>query len=439
LRRALPRTGAALLAALLALACGGPEPPARVVMIVADTLRADRLPWHGGDPGTAPFLADLASRSIVFEETRTVSSWTAPATASIFTSTWPETHGVDTGMMVYLNQARRGTMLPINRIPDDLESIPELMASRGYTTFGVSANPNVSMKMGFDRGFDRFAVHVYDAENGHAEQLVDTVLAWRDEIEAAPRAFLYIQFMDPHEPYVWHVEGGGRKPGRIAPMRSFQAYDGEIAYMDAQVGRLFEAMGLEQAAVIFTADHGQEFGEHGSVGHGHKLYRELLSVPLFVHLPGETAGTVAKGRASTLDVLPTLRALVGAPPSEQDVGIALVENGRPIDVPSRDLFASRISRVPGHESEKRSILRKQIEVIVSQPRGKVELYELEKDPGQKHNMSQQRPAVVNLMRDALDDHRERVTRLVPTKAAPHEPTPEEIEALRNLGYVEPDS
>jgi arylsulfatase A-like enzyme len=423
-----------------------PEPAApaegrNVVLIVIDTLRPDRLPIYGCERQTAPFLDGLASRSLVFLHARSASSWTAPAMASIFTSTYPNQHGVVAGMIVLATRAMQGQKLRINRLPETLETIPIFMERAGYATFGVSANPNVGRGMGFTRGFERFSSIPYTGSAGTAGEVVDALLEWKQEILRAERFFLYLHLMDPHEPYRRHEEWIA--PGALVPhkpMEDLAAYDSEIRYLDNQLRRLFEELDLgRETLVLVTSDHGQEFREHGGLGHGFKLYPELTRVPLILHLPGENAPTGRiGGNVSTLDILPTLRRLLGAPPSSQDVGVALLDPGKPISTPERELFAMRTSHYHKRILRKRSVLRGSLELIVSEPRGRAELYDLASDPGAHTNLAEAHPAKVRALRAALDAQESAAQSAAHATVGSYEPTQRELEALRTLGYVESD-
>ena len=160
------RTPQSPLAASLAIcvslgagACSEPEPRLpNVLFVVTDTLRADHLSWNGYERETTPFLTTLAERGVVFERTFSSSTWTAPAMASVFTGVLPSQHGVLTGYAVYGATGKAVTPIELNRIPQELETLPEMMEALGYRTFGVADNANIHELSGFTHGFDRFSV-----------------------------------------------------------------------------------------------------------------------------------------------------------------------------------------------------------------------------------------------------------------------------------------
>ena len=167
-RRSVRSSRAPLLAPLLAsaglgaAACTSPPAgpaaaPPNVVLIVIDTLRADRLPFHGYGSNTAPFLSRLAAQGVVFENAHSTSAWTAPAMASMFTSLYPFQHHVVSGLDATLKLQRSGATIELNCIPDELETLPEAMKRAGYATFGIASNFNLGDAMGFSSGFDTYA------------------------------------------------------------------------------------------------------------------------------------------------------------------------------------------------------------------------------------------------------------------------------------------
>jgi len=338
-------TRALVVAALPALfAC--PRMEARrpnVLVVVVDTLRADHLSFYGYPVETAPFLAAQAARSVVFENAWSTSSWTAPAAASLFTGVYPVEHGVHLGVNAVEMLQRGGAKVTLDRVPDALETLPELMRGLGYRTFGVSDNPNVSEAQGFAAGFDRFENYDYAG----APRVNASVEALLPEIGSAERWFVYLHYMDPHQPYHPRRRYLQRPRGADAHAASRAAYDSEIGWVDEHIRRAFELLRVDDATlVVFAADHGEEFGDHGGTSHRFKLYEELTRVPFFLRVPDLPPRRVTVP-VSLVDLRPTLRALLGLPPSEQDSGVDLTPvmaaaGNAPAE---RALFASRTTGV----------------------------------------------------------------------------------------------
>lgn len=174
-----------------------PAPRPDVLMIVVDTLRADRLAFYGCALENAPFLSELAARGLVYEQAQAPGPWTVPSTASLMTSTYPFQHGVVDGFDWKASDEQNAGET-VNRIPGGVETLPEMMRRFGYRTYGVSANVLVGLEMGFDRGFDRFAA----LDDEIAETVNSTLFEWKDELLASEQpSFVYLHYFDPHDPY----------------------------------------------------------------------------------------------------------------------------------------------------------------------------------------------------------------------------------------------
>lgn len=307
-----------------------------VVLIVIDTLRSDHLPFYGYGKNTAPFLWELAKKSVIFENAFSASSWTSPGTASIFTSLYPYQHGVLMGLLAIRNARKIDPNVEVNRIPEEITTITEVFKEHGYQTYGVSDNLNIGERQGFSQGFDKFRTFMYK----QAPAVNRTIKKWHKELTTKGKYFLYIQYMEPHAPYhprePWYKPHEDRKKNRIS------AYDSEINFVDQHIKELFELFQWDKnTLIIITADHGEGLWDHGLMGHGKTLYREELQVPLMFYLPG----TITPGRfstnVSTIDILPTVRELLGLPGDKNDEGVSLVPmmENREHDLDKRDLFA----------------------------------------------------------------------------------------------------
>jgi arylsulfatase A-like enzyme len=288
---------------------------ANVVLIVLDTLRADHLPFYGYQKNTAPFLAELASRGVVFENVFSPSSWTGPATASIFTSLYPFQHGVTTGFF-----AGKYFKVEVNRIPAAIQTLPELLKENGFKTFGAANNPNICEEEGFTQGFDKFLLF----KDVHEKKMMRQLESWAEEIKGQKKYFLYIHFNDCHIPY------SARKPWYEPKEKKrddiLSRYDSEISYVDEKIKKLYERFGWDKnTLIIITADHGEEFWDHGKTGHGKNLYGEVIRVPLLIYFPGP--GGAAKrinSNASNMDVFPTIREYLGIERGQVEEGMNLL-------------------------------------------------------------------------------------------------------------------
>ncbi len=290
-----------------------------IVVIVIDTLRSDKLDAYGYEKITAPFLTELSKKSILFENTFAASSWTSPSTASIFTSLYPFQHKVLMGILAHINAKKKYPDIKIDRIPEEIETMPEIFKKAGYSTFAISDNFNIGDKQGFDQGFDKMITYGYKG----AEQVNKDLFSWKEEIEKSEKYFIYLHYMDPHGPYharePWYKDPGNRK------LEPLEAYESEISYVDSYIKKAYEEFGWDKNTVIvITADHGEGLWDHGRQGHGFSLYREEIQIPLIIHFPGGAEGKRIKPNVSNIDILPTLRDIIGLQKSDSDEGWSLL-------------------------------------------------------------------------------------------------------------------
>ncbi len=448
-----PTFAAAIACALLAAACSNGEPQKaapNVLMVVIDTLRADHLPFYGYSEQTAPFLDRIAKQGVVFERAWATSSWTAPATASIFTGLYPNQHGVTQGMVLVNNVRATGDpTITLNRIPDAIETVPELMKSRGYRTYGIADNPNICEEEGFESGFDRFQ----NFPNLDATAINQTLRGWSEEIRSAPSWFVYLHYMDPHYPYQkrerWYKDPAqGELAGTFKTERELEiadllaTYDSEINYVDHHIRKAFRLLDVnEETIVFFIADHGEELKQRSDISqHDFKLYSELTRVPFFIIHPGVTRARNRVSHAvSAIDVLPTLREMIGAPPSEIDAGESLVpyytRDELPADV--RPVFSMRERMEVLGGQKIWAVIRGDKKLILTENKTglETELYDLEADWLELENIAESDPTVVTELSAGLKEMRERALRFDPEEIQ-LELSEDEEQTLRDIGYVE---
>jgi arylsulfatase A-like enzyme len=438
-----------------------------VVLIVVDTLRADHMTFGGYNRPTAPFLSRIATEGVVFEKAYSGASWTAPSMASMFTSVYPDHHGVITGLNVFSKSHEHtdeptgeptlegysldggdSTEMKLNRIPTDLETLPEVMKAAGYRTFGVADNPNVNAMMGFARGFDHFAGGSYRG----APEVNRDVLQWSDEIKYGESPFfLYVHYMDPHKPY--NKRGRDflqtRTPYKDGHAENAEAYDSEIRYVDTHIQRLFLQLELtEDTLVIFTSDHGEEFGDHGNSGHGAHLYQELIHVPLMMAAWGSSRTPLLHGGSidsvtSTLDILPTIRELLDLPFSPNDEGESLaplLETGRPGGReelgPGRVVFSHRMDERSATASELNVAIRGDIKLYDHGERKQPTLGNLAVEPMERHDWSDRMPEQFSELVQILDEHLNRPRFVEREFAGELSLSGDEVRELSRLGYTD---
>jgi arylsulfatase A-like enzyme len=409
-----------------------------IILIVADTLRADHLPLYGYIHTETPYLSSLAKRSIVFKHAWSSSSWTAPATASIMTSLRPFQHGVLHNMTY--------------PIPEKAYTLAEILKEAGYRTFGVSMNIMVNRQLRFNQGFDRF---VTIPHKKHAEHANAQVLAWEKEINGSPPYFLYIHYMDCHKPYPqwapWYRKQADRKDDLIA------RYDSSICYLDGQIRRLANRLGWERnTLIIFTADHGEEFLDHGKWDHGKTLFRESIHVPLLLHPPSGTVPGEVQDNVTVNDILPTVREVLGLPRDPANVGISLAHYWKKKSAAASDrLIYSHLERLVTKRGRKagfryaklseikkvktglhvtRAVISGKWHMIFIESTGEEFLFDWRADPGEQNDLGRVEPLIVHRLKEKFLS--------IESMSRKYSPSPKLIELdaaklkeLETLGYL----
>lgn len=307
----------------------GEQEHPNVLIYLIDALRQDHVHCYGYERDTSPNLDALAREGLRFTQLTPQSSWTKPSVASLLTSTYPNVHGA---------QDRP------DALHKDLPGLALALKRQGYETHGLITNPNILPLWGFGDGFTRYLdVESSDTRNMDDAKAVDAAIATIDNAQGRPW-FLYVHAMGPHSPYTPPDEYKGRFCQAAYPDRGglgeFRAaidlYDGEIAYSDAQFGRLLNALkarGLyEDTLILVVSDHGEEFGEHGGTIHGKTLYEEVLKVPMILRLPGgRLKGECRHAVLEMVDIAPTILDCLGLPAEHRFQGQSfkdLIETGQ---------------------------------------------------------------------------------------------------------------
>ncbi|MGE0639545.1 MAG: sulfatase-like hydrolase/transferase [Thermoanaerobaculia bacterium] len=333
-----------ILLALLLAGCGGEGgvgvarlelpvyPPGDVVVLSFDALRADEIAGYGAGRDATPAFARLAAESILFEDVLSAAGSTPTAFAALWSGRWP--HRTFIGWRFEAEP-----------------TLAELFRNAGYRTALFADNVQLSPVRKFDRGFDVAVVERNDADESTAardHRLLEGALEWLAEKSERP-SLLWIHLLDPHAPYSRHARledryrappverfresSGGRfeieSPEELVWLR--ELYRGEVAIADEHLGRLLDWLDERGRAatttLVVTADHGEQFGEHGGVQHG-TLYAEVTTIPLFLRLPDRRgAGSRSTLPFSQVDLLPTLAALHGVRAPQHLDGIDWLAGG----------------------------------------------------------------------------------------------------------------
>lgn len=366
----------------------GLEQDYNIVMIVIDTLRADYLPFYGHKTMNSPFLSQLAKHSYIFENTYSASSWTTPSTASIFTSLYPFQHGTLIGWRaIKKKNSRKIPKVKINKIPDEISTVAEILKTRGYATYGIADNINISKNQGFTQGFDQFKTFSYK----RARRVNKILKDWKDKILNNKKYFLYIHYMDPHMPYRTKEK---EVKSHVKESESLSEYDLEIAYVDAHLKELYSIFNWEKnTLLLITSDHGEGFGEHGTFGHALTLYREEINVPLMIKLPNSGTAARIKGNHSTLDILPTICDFIGLPRFRDHQGISLMPyiKKNDLDITDRNIYSHLFCHM-GKDKKNwgidwKAVIHENWHYIYKTPIKKEEMYDLNSDKLETENLS----------------------------------------------------
>lgn len=421
----------------------GEGDPVNLLLVTVDTLRPDRLGCYGNDAARTPAVDRLAARGVLVAGAATRIPATIPSLGALLSSTAPYRLGL------YGNKdvLRPGAV-----------TLAEALSAAGYATeaitFGVP-----SQRRGLEQGFQRYngaeagSGEVSPAGFAAAEEALALFERWADEAPAGP-FFLWVHFWDPHQDYTPPAEmaalfGADRSgysrmgqfsriyreaveltPAELANSRGL--YDAEIAYVDRQVGRMFERLdraGLAgKTLVVFAADHGEDFYEHHRyVGHGRFLYESALRIPMVLAGPGVPEGRVVEGTVRTIDLAPTVLRLLGLDPPDSFEGrsFAGALDGGEVAPPGKVFSLLEDGSMMVRDGRWKLVVHRQTSTV--------ELYDTVDDPGERND----REATDDSVRAALEeDLRQWARRFAEEASAPRELPREFEERLRALGYID---
>ena len=431
---------------------------APVILYLIDTLRADHLGCYGYRPSPSPRLDQFAQDSVLFQDCTAQSGWTKPSTASILSSQWPWGHRVQDFA---------------DRLPEDVPWLPQILRENGYQTAAVATNCLAGPDFGYDRGYDYFKM----ASRTTSEVAHQEAVGWLEKADLKRPFFLYIHTLDPHSPYLhsstykgWDrtqaqeaddeplllndLAAGNQLRGRDnlelmgRIQRRLKDYDFEIHNNDHSFGLLVDWLKAhqlyEKSMIIVVSDHGEEFLEHGKVGHVNSLYQELLHVPLIIKFPDQRwKGRVARQTWQQIDVAPTVlsscglavpKEFKGRPYSGQEeekgrLSFFSVQAGKFI-LRGQNGIDALYNCIRGVRQDDWVYQR-----VISGAPGRFapeELYNLDDDPGQQRNLIDVDPGRALNLALLLEPHFRTVFQPEPT-------SPEErrklLEMLRSLQYA----
>jgi arylsulfatase A-like enzyme len=418
----------------------GAAPRPNIVLIVVDTLRRDHLGCYGYSRDTSPHIDALARAGVRYTHATSQAPWTTPSIAAILTSRYPSALGI---------------VDEPSPLRDDAVTLAETLSAAGYHTEAVVSHFFCSSRWNFQQGFAGF-----DESNVLGHNAVTSELISRRAIEIIDAAagrpfFLWLHYFDPHFDYIEHeghrFPGGegysgpvfsgmdrealgralGQHPAPADLAQVERLYDSEIAFTDQQIGAVIEHLkrrGLfDSSLVIVTADHGEEFFDHGRLGHSRTLFGELVDAPLIIKYPDGRTGVVDEPVA-LLDVHPTVLDAAGIPIPASAAGRSLY---RPLPrEPERPIFSETSRR-----NRLRSVRFGSHKLVMDLDSGKVALYDRTADPDEQHDLAANSPELVASLRGMLEEWMQ--ASAAPASAAPRvEIDAEAAKRLRALGYLE---
>lgn len=447
--------GALLFGLLASLSCADRSPTRRpnVILIMADTLRADRLGAYGHPASISPEIDRFAKDSLLFTKCLSHASDTRHSCASLLSGFLPHETGI----------------LENKVLPEGVQTLAEILRDEGYATAAVIGNYVLRAGQGFEQGFDLYDDTMEEQElvrkwpERIAEKTTDRAIELLEQRGDQP-LFLWVVYQDAHGPYAPPAEFLDETAGLGTPSRKIRRnqtltgyggipayqqlgqqrdyrdyvrrYEGEIRYLDHHFGRLLDKideLGIaDDSAIVFTSDHGEGMGEHDYYfAHGEHLYNELTHVPLIIRW-----GDRLQGRRDDVvqqaDLLPTLLDLLEI---ERDLpfrGTSLLDRTgeqHPVVAEMRSSIARDRSKI--------SLVHNGFKLILTPPE-RLELYDLETDPGEQNDLSaspQHRQRLQDLHATLMQARGEDRLMLGNQEAVPGL-TPEEQEKLRSLGYVQ---
>jgi len=421
-----PNTFLCGLCGLCVLACAvdrtvtNAQSPPNILLITLDTVRADRIGAYGYTKGSTPVLDRLAREGVRFADATTQAPLTGPAHAALLTGLYPARIGV-----------RDNATTPV---PATVTTAAELFKGKGYRTGGFAGSFIVSAAYGFAQGFDTFDADFPGFSDSQKLQVqrrgdavVDAALAWLGAGGVQP-FFAWVHLYDAHAPY--------QPPPPFDARFAASPYDGEIAYVDACIGRLIAALErtgrLDRTLIAVVSDHGESLGEHGEQEHGMFLYEGALRIPWILRLPGGAhAGRTIAEQVRAIDLLPTLAALARvAVPRGDGESLAAVIDGKPRREPPPSYAETWYPKWHYGWSELASI-RAEGRKYIDAPRP--ELYDIRTDAAETRNLVDSRGALAG----GLSAELKKIAGGFGAAAlvAPPEPDAETLARLRSLGYV----
>ena len=396
-----------------------------LLLVTLDTTRADRIHAYGFDGVETPNLDRLAREGVLFEQAVSPAPLTLPAHSSIFTGKYPPAHGVRDNGGFFLDERET--------------TLAERLQSRGFTTGGFVGAYVLDHKwviaQGFQTYFDDFDLSKYQSlslgsVDRPGNEVADKALAWLEGI-GSKRFFGWVHFYDAHSPY--------DPPEPFKSRYAGHPYIGEIAFVDSQVGRLLAYLDAHHLAdhtvVVVMGDHGESLGEHGEGTHGFFVYQATTHVPLLIRAPYDAmAGRRVADTVRSIDILPTALELLGVRLPERLEGTSVVPlmTGAKKELGLAAYSEAIYPRFHFGWSDLRALTSGRYKFVAA-PRP--ELYDLQQDPNESHNLYPERQALGDRMNQELIALEQRMSATASAPKAAVEVDPDARARLAALGYV----
>jgi len=437
-------------------------PDKNVILIVIDTVRADRLGCYGSTAGMTPEIDRFSKNAVRFEQAFSHAPWTLPSIASLFTSQYPTQHGAG------------GHLGSFTILRDDAVTIAELFKRAGSVTGAITNVLFLTEKFGMTQGFKTVDATVPESNilARRAGATTEAALRWLDRHSSKP-FFLFVHYFDPHlrydppqpfrrrfadardadsDDYIFGTVNDMINLRRGLVMLDYRKvarleklHNGEVAYTDAEVGRLLAGVSernLEaNTVIIITSDHGEEFYDHKGFEHGHTLYDELLHIPLIIRAPGvefmqantdmtQAQGLSVRTTVRQIDIAPTLCELVGIQPAPAFVGKSLVPFLMDRKGENRPVLSQGNMWGPSGSSWRKEGFK----LIQRSSMESLQLFDINSDAREQNNIADKIPQKCDVMMADLDLILQAISRRRTPNQAP-ELSQREIERLRSLGYI----
>jgi len=405
---------------------GGPPKP-NVILITIDTLRPDHLGCYGYKAIQTPHIDKLALESARFTTVVSQVPQTLPSHCTILTSTYPMFHGIRDNVGYRLDNSKT--------------TLAEVLKRQGFQTGAFVGSYVLDSRFGLGQGFDTYDDHFNPEKNSdgflkleqlerRAEEVVDHAVRWLEKTNSSSPFFVWIHLYDPHDPY--------EPPPPFKVRYKSRPYDGEIAYVDEQVGKLITYLGkkgfYEKSLIVLTGDHGESFGEHREFKHGYFLYDTTLLVPLLIKPVRQTFGKqVIEEQVRLVDIAPTILQILELPRVADFQGTGLLgllagkQKHLQLEAYSETYYPAQFGA-----SALRSLRRLNTKFIEA-PRP--ELYDLSQDPAEVKNIYPDNQALAHQLKNRLEEMNSLFADKGSNKNSQVALNSEELEKLGALGYV----